>query len=659
LHGEKGTGDNVDIKLYDANFETTGKVIDTFSSLSYTDRWNADGDFKLVLPVGEYNTVKDAKYLAVNGRTFEISQINTADTSASDELTIAGHNLNVLLDRVVITTPARIQGNLEEQVRTLVSDYAITGWQSVDRLVLGTLQGYMRAIDANAPRGSLGDFLYTELNKRGFSFELNYDTASDEITFDIVQSKDRTEDQTVNAQAVFSAQKENLENMEYERNETEYYNCAVVCDEDPDNPQTAIVDLSNGEPKRTIYLAASSVYEDTENPPLYVMVGAGGYIATSTDGQTWTQQASGTTADLWAVDYHNGKFIAGGSSGKVYVSIDAITWTEKNTGSSLAIEGVGYYDGVYFAYTSAGGIRYSYDTTTWAPATRTGPSGKIVNSVWNGQKFIAYGADTLAYKTTSLNGIEWTSEDITVADDPTYTKLLRTCKIGNTIVSAGYWYDDTTHKPLTTSSFDNGETQTVNIIESLSGKRFLDMAAGLGVFLAVGQTNVIAWSTDGVTWTDCTPAGSSADYITVTFDGTLFHAYSATTKHHAYSADGKTWTLTTFTTTATTIDAVIYGAAQRQYSLYDIGYNALQNYKMVELINGDLLTTARPMIGTDCNVGDVVDIVDKERGIIVSKLLTEAQTVYERDANGIIYPNFGDGYLDLKKYIKKEVEKRG
>lgn len=80
---------------------------------------------------------------------------------------------------------------------------------------------------------------------------------------------------------------------------------------------------------------------------------------------------------------------------------------------------------------------------------------------------------------------------------------------------------------------------------------------------------------------------------------------------------------------------------------------------MVELVSGDLLPTARPMIGVDCNVGDVVDIVDKERGIIVSKILSEAQTVYERDKNGIIYPNFGDGYLNLKKYIKKEVDKRG
>lgn len=652
----------MDIKLYDANFETTGKVIDTFSSLSYTDRWNADGDFKLVLPVGEYNTVKEAKYVAVDGRTFEVSQINTADTSASNELTISGHNLNVLLDRVVITTPTRIQGNLEEQIRALVSGYAITGWQSVDRLILGTLQGYARAIDANATRGSLGVFLYTELNKRGFSYQLNYDPVADEITFDIVQSKDRTEDQTDNAQAVFSAQKENIENMEYERNETEYYNCAVVCDEDPDNPQTAIVDLSNGEPKRTIYLAASNVYEDTENPSLYVMVGTYssgvGYIASSDDGQTWTNRVITGIVPLWSIDYQNGKFIAGGSSGKVYVSTDGITWVERETGSSKAIEGVNYIDGMYNAYIN-GGIGYSYNTTSWT-GTGVFAVGKIVNAVNVNGKIIAFAAaETSCKKCTSNDGTDWNVSDISVTGSPTEIASLRTCYDNGILCCAGYWYDGSTYKPLTITSTDYGVTHAVNIIESLSGKRFLDMAAGLGVFVAVGQPNIIAWSTDGVTWTDCTPAGSSADYITVTFDGTLFHAYSATTKHHSYSADGKNWTQTTFTTSAGLIDAVIYGAAQRQYSLYDIGYNALQNYKMVELINGDLLPTARPKIGVDCNVGDVVDIVDKERGIIVSKILSEAQTVYERDKNGIIYPNFGDGYLNLKKYIKKEVDKRG
>jgi len=643
----------VDIKLYDANFETTGKVIDTFSSLSYTDRWNADGDFKLVLPVSEYNTVKDAKYLAVDGRTFEISQINTADTSANDELTIAGHDLNVLLDRVVITDPVRVQGNLETQIRALVSGYAITGWQSVPRLVLGSLQGYARAIDANATRGSLGAFLYAELNKRGFSFELNYDPAADEITFDIVQSKDRTEDQTENAQAVFSAQKENLENMEYERNETEYYNCAVVCDEDETAPQTAIVDLSNGEAKRTIYIAASNVYEDTENPPLYVMVGASGYIATSSDGQAWTQQTSGTTESLWAVDYQNGRFIVCGGNGTILTSSDGIVWSIKSSGVSVALEGALYDDGLYIATGNSSKILTSYDSTTWTERFTGGT--KIIDPTKKRDGFIAVGAGGYYY--VSPDAITWTPHQFIVSHG--YFVGTGTSVVNNNITIAGYIKDSGSYNIAYAQSSNDGESFSFVEYASPSNGRMLDMVYGLGVYVAVGQPNIIQWSSDGVTWNTCTPSGGTPDYITVTFDGTLFHAYSYSTKHHAYSADGKSWTLATFTTTATSIDAVIYGAAQRQYSLYSIGYNALQNYKMVELVSGDLLPTARPKIGVDCNVGDLVDIVDKERGIIVSKILTEAQTVYERDKNGIVYPNFGDGYMDLKKYIKKEVDKRG
>jgi hypothetical protein len=440
--------------------------------------------------------------------------------------------------------------------------------------------------------------------------------------------------------------------MEYERNETEYYNCAVVCDEDPDNPQTAIVDLSNGDPKRTVYIRASSVYEDTENPPLYVMVGYSGYIATSSDGQTWTQQASGTTEHLWAVDYQNGRFIVCGDNGTILTSSDGITWSIKSSGVSVALEGALYDDGLYIATGNSGKILTSYDSTTWTERLTGGT--KIIDPTKKRDGFVAVGANGYY---VSPDAITWTWHKLIVSHG--YFIGSGTSVVNNNITIAGCINDSGSLNIAYAQSSNDGESFTVVEYASPSNGRMLDMVYGLGVYVAVGQPNIIQWSSDGTTWNTCTPSGGTPDYIAVTFDGTLFHAYSATTKHHAYSADGKSWTLTTFTASADLIDAVIHGAAQRQYSLYDIGYNALQNYKMVELINGDLLPTARPMIGVDCNVGDVVDIVDKERGIIVSKVLTEAQTVYERDKNGIIYPNFGDGYLDLKKYIKKEVEKRG
>lgn len=652
----------MDIYLLDENFEIYGKPIDTFSSLTYTDRWSEDGDFKLVLPVEKYNDVKGAAYVYVNGRTFEISTIKTKDLNANGELSLAGHNLNVLLDRVVIETPERIQGNLETEIRALVNQYCGSGWQAIDKFAFETVNGYARAIDANALRGSLGDFLYTELNKRGFSFTLTYDITNDEIVFAIVQSVDRTQDQTANAYATFSASLGKVENMEYERNETEYYNCAVVCDEDETAPQTTIVDLSNGDPKRTIYVKGANAYDDTENDALYVMVGtysgSTGYIASSTDGQTWTNRVTSGIASLWSVSYENGRFVAGGDTGDIALSEDGISWTKYESGSSYSVEGVGYIDGAYYLFNNYGNIGASYDGQTYSPVYLGNVAKKCINAVMVNNKLIAFmSGSTDVTKLTSTDGFSWTAESVSISGSPTSVLPARTCYADGLIVSSGFWYDGATYKPLTITSTDFGLTQTVNIIESLSGHRFFDMACGLGVFVAVGQTNIIAWSADGVTWTEVTPAGGTPDYITVTFDGTLFHAYSATSKHHAYSADGKTWTLTTFTTSATGIDAVIYGAAQRQYSLYSIGYNALQEYKPVEVIDGEILPTAHPQIGTDCKVGDLVDISDPSRGILASEILAEAQTIYDDKNNGIIVPKFGENYLTLKKFMMKEIKR--
>lgn len=663
----------MDIKLYDENLEIYGKPIDTFSSLTYTDRWSADGDFKLVLPVEKYNDVKDAAYIYVDGRMFEIATINTKDASANNQLSLSGHNLNVLLSRVVISTPARIQGKLETEIRTLVNSLCgSTSWQAIDKFTLGTLHGYARAMDANAMRGSLSDFLYTELNKRGFSFSLTYDDVNDEIVFDIIQSLDRTQDQTDNTFATFSASLGNVQNIEYERNETDYYNCAVVCDEDDTAPQTVIVDLSNGEPKRTIYVSGTSAgADDSAAPNMYVMVGqyssGVGFIGSSTDGVTFTNRVTAGYAAFWSVDYRNGMFIVGCSDGSVMVSEDAINWTNRATGSARSIEGVGYYEGVYFAFTSINGttyntaeIRFSYDAETWELVTNSVPY-KITNAVMVGETFISatsYLDNFYIYK--SPYGTEWTSASYPIGVGADGSAIARICASGSSCVAVGFTREGSDYTPLSIVSLDDGETFTAHSISSLFGKRFLDAAYGNGVLVAIGQPNMIAWSDDyGATWTDCTPAGGTPDYITVCFNETnqTFHAYSATGKYHAYSSDGKNWTLSTFTgTTVWGVDAVVYGTSSHTMSLYDIGYNALQNYKPVEVIDGEILPDAHPIFETEYKVGDVVDVIDSSRNIIVSKMLTEAQTIYE-PKKSIIIPKFGENYLSLKKYIEKVVDR--
>lgn len=70
---------------------------------------------------------------------------------------------------------------------------------------------------------------------------------------------------------------------------------------------------------------------------LFVAVGRGGCIVTSNDNITWTQRNSGTTADLFAVTYNQGKFIALGQNGAAVYSTDGINWNNYITGISNTV----------------------------------------------------------------------------------------------------------------------------------------------------------------------------------------------------------------------------------------------------------------------------------------------------------------------------------
>lgn|GEM_PF-2131807 len=58
----------------------------------------------------------------------------------------------------------------------------------------------------------------------------------------------------------------------------------------------------------------------------FVAVGTSGIILTSTDGNVWSQQLSGTTKNLNAVCWGNNQFIAVGNAGTILTSPDAIVW---------------------------------------------------------------------------------------------------------------------------------------------------------------------------------------------------------------------------------------------------------------------------------------------------------------------------------------------
>ena len=101
---------------------------------------------------------------------------------------------------------------------------------------------------------------------------------------------------------------------------------------------------------------------------LYVAVGKHGTILTSNDGSTWTARTSATTADLYgaASGIINGQpmFTAVGASGTVVTSLNGVTWTSQNSGVGADLNGV-VSDFMFIAAGDAGTVLISNDGAEW------------------------------------------------------------------------------------------------------------------------------------------------------------------------------------------------------------------------------------------------------------------------------------------------------
>jgi hypothetical protein len=137
---------------------------------------------------------------------------------------------------------------------------------------------------------------------------------------------------------------------------------------------------------------------------IYVAVGDGGNIFTSTDNfLTWTT-VSTTGSDLYNVSFPNGSFVATGANGTLLTSADASTWTVvQNLPTSSALRGTTFGTGLYVVVGDAGTILTSPDLTTWNPVTPA-PLTQDLRAIRFGTRFVTVGqGGMVAYSDDAIN----------------------------------------------------------------------------------------------------------------------------------------------------------------------------------------------------------------------------------------------------------------
>lgn len=253
---------------------------------------------------------------------------------------------------------------------------------------------------------------------------------------------------------------------------------------------------------------------------IFVAVGSGGTIITSTNGTTWTARTSGTSSALYCSFYDESSedIIVGGAADVLY-STTGTSWTAA-TSPGVAIYGISFHTFIYVLVGAGGAIYTSYDLSSYTSQT-SGTSSTFYDIFFNDGTLCAVGAGGIF---TSSDGTTWGS--ITTTSD--YYKVLyansRWYAVGLNITStstnsdASSWSTTTLPYPGNTTYYGvchdginfvaSGNVSTVLTGASTTWTyRFnvdkiysLVYASSITKYV-VGSSGGILYSTDGATWT--------------------------------------------------------------------------------------------------------------------------------------------------------------
>lgn len=234
----------------------------------------------------------------------------------------------------------------------------------------------------------------------------------------------------------------------------------------------------------------------------FVAVGAGGYIATSTDGVTWVQQNSGTSESILTVIWTGSKFVATANSSRVLYSDDGVVWGNAViSGTTYTFYGLTYGAGLYIVCGTQGKLFTSTNLTTWTERA-TGTTSIWRAITYTGTYFIMVGnGGMISVSATGTSG--WTDRRTsnttqqlnTIAHSVSPSRIITMGNAGTVRFS--------NDGGITWSSLANVSTKNINrLIGSTSGK-----------FFGVGQDGLICASDGGLIWSwwmQAVPIGLSA-----------------------------------------------------------------------------------------------------------------------------------------------------
>lgn len=248
--------------IYDESIQLIG-VMDYFTSAIWTPRYYDVGDFELqisasrevfeLMKEGHYVTRLDDNMVGI----IEHPKLMT-DEENGDFLLVSGRDAKSILDRRIVWTQTNLSGTVEDGIRQLITENVISPVdpnRAIPNFILGERKGFTETIRMQVTGDNLLEIItkLCQMHDYGFSVSI----VNGMFEFDLYKGIDRSLSQNANPHVEFSPDLDNVITVEYEVDNTNIKNVALVAGEGEGiDRKTVSVGTASGMARRELYVDA-------------------------------------------------------------------------------------------------------------------------------------------------------------------------------------------------------------------------------------------------------------------------------------------------------------------------------------------------------------------------------------------------------------------
>lgn len=253
----------MELTIYNEDLTLIG-IVDVIKSLIWTRKYFEPGGFELIVPITVNNLYCLKKhYLVEKENSVEIGFINSVvvDSLETKTIKVVGKFLSCIFEnRVVLENNGMVSGLVD-----LNCIHPEIGNRKIQKLILGDF------VDVNFTNNPIGKQVSEQLEAvaryEGIGYRVQIDVANKRLIFEIIRGVDRSVNQHINPQVIFSQEYDNIKAPIYTNSDVGAINsvygvCKLPSGIEPCIPPTYQIDVGSGLNRFEAYVITDAVTYD-------------------------------------------------------------------------------------------------------------------------------------------------------------------------------------------------------------------------------------------------------------------------------------------------------------------------------------------------------------------------------------------------------------